>query len=987
MSRLQDVFIFDTPAAPAPPPRMTHAEYATLAGIGNREGRQAQDYFADLGIPLVTEPIVETKNGRFSSGDDVEFVNMDGFRIAGRISELSETGALVTVGEGEHAFIPHNVLEHSTRKMRVEAKRDEIRAVLQHGRGAAGVTETRAPIPVNASGRDFAITLQGASIQRPTEDEILAFIAFRYPGARVLDADGSYPGNKIGVVIHLPNGLPKQGQGMIPIVAPNTPPNDRREAPGISQEFVDDTPAKIAEEMARRNELVGRTGRVLVALAEANAAFDFFETNIEVESTRALSHFAIYQNGSPVFIRRGAFGVELTPVLGVASAPAIGYVAAANDASTFTALFAPDGEIPITRVRNLVARDDMFSPGSLSREDAPGAYEHGSYVTKADASDAMPAEADHDIEGAPPKRDVHNYYTKQQWDKELARYHDEQQQQLLQQERRKQLRTDDPSVPIPTTSPDWLEAPSGTPPIGNTPTPDWLEETPVQQPAVTRSPRPDWLEEEKPAWQRVKSDAESEHLGGPGLQVAERREGVDETAKEYWDEEHGYFTTPETKGYGKALTKDIVTKAWKEAGKRITAAQLFKTLQIFMTQNRVAQEVHDLPSSLLYSRRNDPSAANAVDKLVADYLARNPEVLDEFGVYDQALTKAVEYWEMMQPKRLEKLRQKYAPEQAEVGTAHDPGPFLSPQQRVEREIETGLGMKSPRAPEQSAPAPDAPEPGAEDPSEMNLEFEPDPEPPSAPPAAPEAPAAPLKQQLEMPVETTRKPRKPKSENFTPSPEMKVFDDRGQPRESPPPGSVLTKFPSGAVRYRSSDGEWLTAFPPGVETPAGGGAGAPASGGGAGPPAGIGERIKKRLLGAERQAYRSPTRGDADDPSPETYAEETPTDAYAGRRPPAFGQLGFKLENVRRSGDYIVGDVVWDTDQTEAMSAKNIEQNIVSFVKGRSTMKDPFDLGNIGRVRVRKLDLHTGLAEVIFRSSEARAVPPEQIVIEEGVTHG
>ena len=69
-----------------------------------------------------------------------------------------------------------------------------------------------------------------------------------------------------------------------------------------------------------------------------------------------------------------------------------------------------------------------------------------------------------------------------------------------------------------------------------------------------------------------------------------------------------------------------------------------------------------------------------------------------------------------------------------------------------------------------------------------------------------------------------------------------------------------------------------------------------------------------------------------------------------------------------------------------MSSKNVEHNIISFVKGRSTMKDPIDLGNIGRVRVKKLDVHAGVAEVVFRSSEARALPPEQIIQEEGVLH-
>jgi hypothetical protein len=125
---------------------------------------------------------------------------------------------------------------------------------------------------------------------------------------------------------------------------------------------------------------------------------------------------------------------------------------------------------------------------------------------------------------------------------------------------------------------------------------------------------------------------------------------------------------------------------------------------------------------------------------------------------------------------------------------------------------------------------------------------------------------------------------------------------------------------------------------------------------------------------------------ADNPTPGTYHEQSATDNYAGRRPPAKAALGFVLKNLRRVGDYAAGDVVWDPERTKAMSSGNIEHNIISFVKGRSTMKDPIDLGNIGRVRVKMLDVHAGVAEVHFRSSEARALPPEQIIREEGVVH-
>lgn len=175
---------------------------------------------------------------------------------------------------------------------------------------------------------------------------------------------------------------------------------------------------------------------------------------------------------------------------------------------------------------------------------------------------------------------------------------------------------------------------------------------------------------------------------------------------------------------------------------------------------------------------------------------------------------------------------------------------------------------------------------------------------------------------------------------------------------PPNSQIIRKFPNGAIRVRTPSGQIVTAFPP------------------AGTPYG-------------RSAARGEKYGpsySAHDPTPGTYADETMGDAYAGRIQPTSAANGFQLENLRRRGDYIVGDVVWDPDRLKAMSAKNIEENIVSFVKAKSTHKDLIDLGHIGRVRVRTIDLQAGIAEVNFRSTESRALPPEQIVVDEGVTH-
>lgn len=256
--------------------------------------------------------------------------------------------------------------------------------------------------------------------------------------------------------------------------------------------------------------------------------------------------------------------------------------------------------------------------------------------------------------------------------------------------------------------------------------------------------------------------------------------------------------------------------------------------------------------------------------------------------------------------------------------------------------------------------------------------------PAAPPAA--APAAPEPPPAATPPAAAGKPKRQKPGSpFTPGPEMSVFMG-GKRVQAPPGGTLFRQHPSGMTTYRVPNEkarrgyDVYQAYPPGAPTPESSLSEVKVQRPPAAAPAGV-------KAGARRQAYKplGPQRR-ADDPTPGTYHDKSMTDNYGGRIQPAKAAMRFQLKNLRRSGDYIVGDVVWDTEVTKAMSAGNVEHNIVSFVKGCSTLKDPIDLGNIGRVRVTKLDVHTGVAEVKFRSSEARALPPEFLEIGEGVTH-
>ncbi len=1008
MTKLRDdVFLHQQPA-PKGPRRLTAADKAALRGIGDRDLRETQDYLWEMGASM-SPGVVETANGRFASGDPVEFLQPDGMRVAGQVDELSANGALVTTGFGEKALIPIEALEYPSSGTRRESKRAQIQEALSGGGAPTNhPTETRAPLPVNESGHDFAITLQGWNANKPTEEEVMSYVASHYPGARVLDADASYPGNKLGVVLHLPNGLERTAQGMVPVHSPARPPNDPDpESPGLhAEELPGADDWSHAKEAERRQALLQKTGAAIEAIAAANPSLDFYETSVEVTEGGVISHLAIKQAGIPVFVTTSG---ELTTVLSQGVAPAIGLVAA-NDHGVGALIKGPEGELELSQISGLKFAapgdyDSMHNPATLTRQDEPGAYEDSQYVVKAEGH-----EADVDVDGAAPGL---GYYTKEQYEQELSKYQEEQQRQLMEQERRKQ-RSKDPRYQK-----------------------HQLPQQQMQQPQQQQQ-QPEWLES-GPLWEQVKGDAgeeDREHLGGPGLAVAERKDAVDQAAKDYWagdGEDDGYFTDPSTKGYGEMLVRDIprrrtearrmITAAWKEAGARLTAAQLLQAMNLLCTpqQARTAQSEADLASSLAQSRETDPAASNAIEKLVVDYLARNPEALDQLGAFDQALQGAVQYWQAMQPKRIERLRKKFAPEIEELGTAHQPGLMqrmtekLSPQQRLMREVDTGATDR-PQAPQ------DMPQgyeesfgitepPAAEEP--FDLVFEDEPEQPAAPtPATPPAkPSAPTPSQQPGAGAAAPTPGAPPRKNapYVPGPEMKVFDEKtGQPIQATGEellGMVKQVTPQGIVRFELPNKQMLRAFPPGVPTPdeAWGAPQQPPAGQQPAAPAekpGLGRRLLQKGLetampsvfgpgprGGGRQAYKPlPSRADADNPTPGTYHEQSATDNYAGRRPPAKAALGFQLKNLRRRGDYVVGDVVWDTERTKAMSSKNVEHNIISFVKGRSTMKDPIDLGNIGRVRVKKLDVHAGVAEVVFRSSEARALPPEQIIQEEGVIH-
>jgi hypothetical protein len=191
--------------------------------------------------------------------------------------------------------------------------------------------------------------------------------------------------------------------------------------------------------------------------------------------------------------------------------------------------------------------------------------------------------------------------TKDQWGREQDRWQREQQERQLAEERRKQRRRAPPvQQPIQEVGP--VEAPDASD------LPDWLDTRPL-----TEQPTGGQAEGDGPPyWLTANSDEDeddrAEHIGGPGLDLAARH---------------------------RALLA-MIERAWDEAGRQIAANEMFAVGRLLRQAVKAPRVAQSLVDSLAQSRATgSPAAANAVDKMVVDYLARNPEelVLDRTGSF------------------------------------------------------------------------------------------------------------------------------------------------------------------------------------------------------------------------------------------------------------------------------------------------------------------------------------------------------------------
>jgi hypothetical protein len=78
----------------------------------------------------------------------------------------------------------------------------------------------------------------------------------------------------------------------------------------------------------------------------------------------------------------------------------------------------------------------------------------------------------------------------------------------------------------------------------------------------------------------------------------------------------------------------------------------------------------------------------------------------------------------------------------------------------------------------------------------------------------------------------------------------------------------------------------------------------------------------------------------------------------------------KASEARVDGVYTQLTIQWDPDHPAAKrSSSGIEQAIISFVKGLESKKEFGDLGFLGQIHLKDLDVDAGLATAYFRTKK------------------
>jgi len=125
--------------------------------------------------------------------------------------------------------------------------------------------------------------------------------------------------------------------------------------------------------------------------------------------------------------------------------------------------------------------------------------------------------------------------------------------------------------------------------------------------------------------------------------------------------------------------------------------------------------------------------------------------------------------------------------------------------------------------------------------------------------------------------------------------------------------------------------------------------------------------KKSDAGPKPFAYNVPDKDDDEDYNHKKHNMQ-----------PARTRTRFKVTRLystssSQDAGYAIMELAWDPEKFENMSTQNIQHQIVSYVKGLESTKEPHDFGIMGRPRITEMDRDAGVAQIKVRCSNTRGL--------------
>jgi hypothetical protein len=987
MVRLSDERFFNEAFSPPASPelRMTASELQRLEGLGDRDLRAARELLEEHGIELdaafESTAGVET-NWAPAAGHGAEFFTPDLVRRAGVVQEIQGKNALLKLDDGEFSLVPLKALQQPTLE-RVGAKAKAIRAALNNK--GIELRETRDIALRQGSKHDYTLSLAYSHGRTPTDEDVRAFVAAKYPEARVLDADDSRP-------------------GLLTVFV--TFPEER-----VAQTVDTDSPPLETEEI----EGTGRVARALERIAAMNPQVLFDEVAHEELPTGTRIQFeATFQDGAirRAFIEEQNGALRGGFIAGTKEIALKAYLRTGQVEAPYSSGHGPDStrfddvnaDLDVEGDQKPLRQREMMQ--MLTPQDQRNIEQQKNPVSPSPEEIAKRRRLDRNKErliGPDQTILTASAPTQSEEDGETREHIAGPGVQIARKEA--QLfghKGDRFVVKQEVADVDGKKIPAGT-------------TVTVEQTHVGR-----WndliLSDGANQYTFEPRKFDELYVGGffgvergapagappaaaaPGKKSAElRKEAVDAKTKTYWET---YFGE-----YGRALTKEVnqnvdeapkdeesktasIVRAFQHhAARAPSPIELYKISALLSVPfaQRAAQlepgafqrgNPKALADALMDAGQRDQGAQKAADKLVVDFVARNPDMLRKVSpdAYPRLLHSAIQVAARENPAMLSKMQSKVLGDSVFTPDGEQPGLLSRMRKKImptpQERVDSMGGQSEADAAAQAYPSAPKKPPIAEGLSRSTVR--------STPPSTVPGPAA---------TPATEKP--PATPNSAP---LRRSKERAGPAPEPPQGPSGTgaagsyergapiTIPAGARIYDVANESAMVApvdISGSVHTDSGADIAVKDSNNHVyiverqelmNPPSGAPAGAKR---GLERLTRRK---------APKQGAKPKPRKI---RMPPAAANLRFQCEDARAEGDYVHFVVTWDPESLSAMSPAAGRHAVISYVKQQATEHEPqgdgigptVDLGIIGKPRLIECDLEAGRAEVMVRSSERRVFVP------------